>query len=195
MASVKSNRINVKKPVYCLLTADTAAGTAYGDVKSFGKAMQVQITPQVATGVLYGNGGKEEDIGKVKAYAVVADVNKLFAEVKAEIMGHTMIDGVVIVKDGDEPPYIAFGYEVEQTGGTKEQVWFLKGRAQPANQTIQQSTDNINFSTDSITMNFIPRESDERLTWFGDTANDDYTEGQAAVFFATGPVSFPTAAP
>lgn len=195
MASVKSNRINIKKPVYCLITADTAAGTTYGEVKSFGEAMQVQITPQMSTGVLYGNGRKQEDRGSIKGYAVVADVNKLFSEVKAEIMGHTMVDGVVIVKDGDEAPYIAFGYEVEQTGGTKEQIWFLKGRAQPSNQTIQQSADNINFSTDSVSMNFIPRDSDEEISFFGDTANSSYTSAQATAFFATGPVSYPTATP
>lgn len=195
MASVKSNRINIKKPVYCLLTTDTPSGTTYGAVKPFGEPMQVQITPQMSTGVLYGGGKKQEDIGKIKGYAVAFDVNKLFSEVKAEIMGHTVTDGVVIVKDGDEAPYLAFGYEVEQTNGTKEQIWFLKGRAQPANQTIQQSADNINFSTDSITMNFIPRDSDERISWFGDTANSSYTSTQADAFFATGPVSFPTATP
>ena len=195
MPSVKSNRINITNPVYCLLTADTASGTTYEDVKTFGKAMQVQFTPQLATGTLYGNGVKEEDIAKMTGASVVVDVNKLFAEVKAEILGNATADGIVIVTSGDEAPYIAFGYEVEQTGGTKEQIWLLKGRAQPSNQTIQQSADNVNFSTDSITINFIPRESDKKIYWFGDTANSDYTEAQATAFFATGPVSYPTPTP
>lgn len=195
MPTVKSNRINVTNPVFCLLTTDASEGTTYGTVESLGEAMQVQITPQVASGTLYGNGAKQEDISRLKGVAVAIDVNKLFSEVKAKILGNTITDGVVIAKDGDEPPYIALGYEVEQTGGTKEQIWFLKGRAQPANQTVQQSTDNLNFSTDSITINFIPRDSDKRIYWFGDTANSDYTAAQATAFFATGPVSYPAATP
>lgn len=192
MSSTKSNRINIKNPVYSKVLTDTTEGTTYGPVKTFGKAMQIQLTPQVATGTLYGNGAQEENVGLLKGMAIAFDVNKIFSETRAEIMGNTMIDGVVIEKGGDQPIEIAFGYEVEQMNNTKEQVWLLKGRAQPANQTIQQSTDNINFSTDSITMNFIPRISDEFLRFFGDTANSDFTETQANAFFATGPVKNPT---
>ncbi len=195
MTSKKSNRINIARPVYSLILTDTAEGTTYGPVKPLGKAMQVQLTPQVATAVLYGDGSKEEDIGKMKGIAAAVDVNKLYAETRAEIMGNTMVDGVVIEKDGDEPPYIALGFEVEQTGNTKEQVWLLKGRAQPANQTIQQSTDNMNFSTDSVTINFIPRESDKQIRFYADTANSEYTEAQATAFFAAGPVKYPAKAP
>lgn len=191
MPTKKSNRINIVRPVYCLLLTDTEEGTTYGPVKPFGKIMQVQLTPQVATGTLYGDGGKEEDVGILTGMAVAVDVNKIFPEVRAEIMGNEMIDGVVIEKVGDQPPEIAFGYEVEQLGNTKEQVWLLKGRAQPANQTIQQTTDNINFSTDSVTINFIGRESDKQVRFYGDTANSTYSEEQAAAFFAAGPVKYP----
>lgn len=191
MSSKKSNRINVARLVYCLLLTDTAEGTTYGPVKPFGKAMQIQITPQVATGTLYGDGNKEEDVGILKGIAVAVDTNKVFAETRAEIMGNTIVDGIVIEKAGDQPPDIAVGYEVEQLGGTKEQVWLLKGKAQPGNQTIQQSTDNLNFSTDSTTINFIPRESDSQIRFFGDTANTDYTAAQATAFFASGPVTYP----
>lgn len=191
MSSKKSNRINVARLVYCLLLTDTAEGTTYGPVKPFGKAMQIQITPQVATGTLYGDGNKEEDVGILKGIAVAVDTNKVFAETRAEIMGNTIVDGIVIEKAGDQPPDIAVGYEVDQLGGTKEQVWLLKGKAQPGNQTIQQSTDNLNFSTDSTTINFIPRESDSQIRFFGDTANTDYTAAQATAFFASGPVTYP----
>ncbi len=191
MASKKSNRINIVKPVYCLVMTDGTEGTTYGPVKSFGKAMQLQLTPQVATGVLYGDGKKEEDMGKLTGITVTVDINKLYIETKAEIMGNEMIDGVVIEKNGDEPPYIAFGFEVEQTGNTKEQTWLLKGRAQAANQSIQQSAENINFSTDSVTINFIPRDSDEQLRFYADTANSEYTKEQASSFFLAGPTTYP----
>ena len=191
MSSKKSNRINVARLVYCLVLTDAAEGTTYGPVKPFGKAMQIQLTPQVATGTLYGDGNKEEDVGMLKGIAVAVDTNKVFAETRAEIMGNTIVDGIVIEKAGDQPPDIAVGYEVDQLGGTKEQVWLLKGKAQPGNQTIQQSTDNVNFSTDSTTINFIPRESDSQIRFFGDTANTDYTAAQATAFFASGPVTYP----
>lgn len=189
--SGKSNRINVKNLKYCLLTTDDSTGTTYGEVKGFGKAMQIQLTPSVSKGELYGEGVKEEDVSILNGIAVVVDVNKVFAEVRAEICGNTFEDGVVVEAAGDEPPYIALGYEVEQTGGKSEFVWLLKGQAQPINSTNKQSEGNITFSTDSVTINFIPRESDKWLRFFGDAANPDFTDAQAAKWFTTGPSTYP----
>lgn len=189
--SKRSNRINIKKPVVALVTSDTEEGTTYGDVEILGEAMQIQLTPAVASGVLFGNGVQTENIGKLSGIAVSLDLNKLYIEKRALILGNEYKDGVLIETAGQEPPYIALGYEVEQTNGTSELVWLLKGRAQPVNETRQQSTDNIVFSTDSITINFIPRDSDHQIRFFGDTANPDFTKEQADKFFTTGPVEYP----
>ena len=189
--SIKSNRINVKNLKYCLLTTDDSTGTTYGEVKDFGKAMQIQLTPSVSKGELYGEGVKQEDVSILNGIAVVADVNKVFAEVRAEICGNEFKDGVVIEAAGDEPPYIALGYEVEQTHGKSEFIWLLKGQAQPINATTKQSEGNVTFSTDSVTINFIPRESDQWLRFFGDAANPDFTDAQAAKWFTTGPSTYP----
>lgn len=189
--SKKSNRINIARPVYCLVISDNESGTEYGDVKNLGKAMQVQITATVSTGVLYGDGAQEENIGKLVALSLALDVNKLFIETKAEILGNQYKDGVLVEKKGDEAPDIAVGYEIEQTGGTKEQVWLLKGKAKPINQTVQQSTESMSFSTDSITIDFVPRESDGQIRYYADTANADYKKEQETKFFAKGPSSYP----
>lgn len=189
-ASKKGNKINIKSPVYALLTSDTLDGVAYGEVKSLGKAMQVQITPTIASGNLYGDGKKTEDISQLVGIAFVIDLNKLNIETKAEILGYEYTDGVLIERAGDEPPEIAVGFVTEQTGGTYEQTWLLKGRAQPPNTTTQQRTESINFSTDSITINFIPREYDGQLRFYADTANPEYTAAQATKFFIS-PETYP----
>ena len=189
--SAKSNRINIKNPVVCLLTSDTEGGTTYGEVEGLGEAMQIQLTPAVASGVLYGNGVQTENIGKLSGIAVSLDVNKLYIEKRALILGNEYKDGVLVEIAGQEPPYIALGYEVEQTNGTRELVWLLNRRAPPVNETRQQTTDNIVFSTDSITINFLPRDSDHQIRFFGDTANPDFTKEQADRFFLTGPTEYP----
>lgn len=188
--SVKANRINVKNLVYCLLTSDTSAAATYGTVKPLAKAMQVQITPSVATGTLYGDGAQQENISKLNGIAVALDVNKVPIEVRAEILGHTYADGVMVEKNGDQPPYIALGYLVEETNSKKEYVWLLKGSAQPINGTVQQSTDNIVFSTDSMNLNFIPRE-DGQIRYYADSANADLTAGQESAWFTQGPADYP----
>lgn len=183
MTTKKANRINVKNIVYAILEKDDSSGVTYKDIKPFGKAMQIQLTPTLATGVLYGDGVKQESISKLTGITAVVDVNKIFIDVRAEIQGNKFENGVLIESADDEPPYIALGYEIGQTGKESEYVWLLKGKAQPYGSTVQQTTDNINFGTDSITIEFVPRDYDSEIRKFGDTANSEFTKEMAAVWF------------
>lgn len=189
--SVKSNRINITGLVMAELLSDTSDGTVYGEVEELADVMQVQLTPSLSTGVLYGEGRQTENIAKINALACVVDVNKVAIEKRAKLLGHEYVDGVLKVAAGDEPKYYAIGYKVEGTNNTCELVWLLKGRAQPYNSSVQQSTENINFSTDSITINFIPRDSDKVLYYFADTANPDFTKDQESKWFLSGPSTYP----
>ena len=190
--SAKSYRINVMNPVYAQLTSDTAETVEYGTVKPLGEAMQVQITPSVAVGKLFGNGVPQEDISKLTGLAMVLDATKIPIEDKAIIQGHEYKGGVVIEKAGDEAPYIAIGYMIEGTNKKNEYVWLLKGRAAPMNETVKQSEDNITFSTDTININFIPRVKDKEIRYYADSANDTFTSAQADAWFKTGPATYPT---
>lgn len=189
--SSKSNRINVKNLVYCLLTSDGDAGVAYDAVKPLAKAMTVEVTPTQATGILYGDGVQQENIAKITGLSAALEVNKIAIEDKAIIMGHTYEDGVMILGSSDQAPYIAVGYQIEGTNGYSEYVWLLKGRVQEGNQNASQATDNINFTTDNMTINFIPREFDGYMEFTGDSSNADLFDDQVSAWFTNGPVTYP----
>ena len=189
--STKANRINIVDPVYAVIQSDTKEGTTYGEVKKLGAAMQVQLTASISSGVLYGDGVQQENISKLNGIALVVDVNKINIEDRSAILGNKYENGVIHERAGDEAPYIAVGYKVEQTNKKVELIWLLKGRAQPTNSSVQQSTENFNFSTDSITVNFIPRDSEKELRFFADSANGDLTQSQIDAWFLTGPSKAP----
>ncbi|WP_461614372.1 major tail protein [Clostridium sp. Marseille-QA1073] len=185
----KTARINVKNMVYAILTKDDTQTVEYGEVKPFAKAMQIQVTPSVSSGTLYGDGMKQEVIGKLTGLTVVADINKLPIDVRTEILGITYENGVATDKAGDEAKEIALGYMVEQTGNTNEYIWLLKGRPQPYASTVQQQTDNINFSTDSVTIEFVPREHDTEIRKFADSADSAFTKEMQDKWFLNVPGS------
>lgn len=188
MANIKKTaRINVKNMVYAIITKDDRDGAEYGEIKPFAKAMQIQCTPSIATGTLYGDGVKQEVISKLTGLTVVADINKLAIDTRTELLGITYVDGVAVEKAGDEPKEIGLGYLVEQTNNSAEYIWLLKGRPQPYASTVQQQTDNINFSTDSITIEFVPREYDEAMRVFADSADETFTADKQATFFDSVP--------
>lgn len=189
--SSKSNRINVKNLVYSVLTSDTSAGVSYDSVNPLAKAMTIEVTPTQATGVLYGDGAQQENLAKLTGLSAALEVNKIAIEHRAIIQGHTYENGVMTYSADDEAPYIAIGYQVEGTNGFSEYVWLLKGRVQEGNQNASQATDKINFTTDKMTINFIPREYDKFLEFTGDSSNSDLFDDQVAAWFNDGPVTYP----
>lgn len=191
--SSRAYKINIKNPVYCIVLTDESTGTTYGEVKSLGEAQQAQVTASSATGSLFGDGKKVDSSAKLTGLTLALDSTKVPVEAKAEIFDYTVTNGVVQVKAGAQPKYIAVGYEVEQTSGKSEYVWLLKGRPQPMNANVQQSETNINYSTDQMTVEFVERVSDGMLEYFADAANEDFTAAQAAKWFNAGPSAIVTA--
>lgn len=190
MAGIKkSNRINVKNLVYAVLTKDDTQSVEYGPIKPFAKIMQIQITPGLATGTLMGEGVKQEVISKLTGLTVNIDINKLPIDVRTEILGIKYEDGIATERASDEAKEIALGYVVEQTGETSEYIWLLKGRPQPYGNTVQQATENINFSTDSMVIEFVPREHDSEIRKFADSADSAFTKEMADKWFLSVPGS------
>ena len=148
--SKRSYKINIKNPVYCVVTADTSEGTTYGDVKSLGEAQQAQVTAVSSTGQLYGDGAIVDSSSKLTGLTLVLSTTKIPVEAIADIYGYTVTSGVVQKRAGQQANYIAVGYEVEQTTGDSEYIWLLKGRPQPLNDDVSQSEQNVNYSTDQI---------------------------------------------
>ena len=189
--SKKAYRINIDNPHYCIVTSDIKEGTSYGEVKPFGEAMQIQITPSVASGQLFGNGATVDSTALLTGYAVQFDITKIPIEVRAEIYKQTFKDGVLQEKAGQTAEYIAVGYTVPQSDGTSEYIWLLKGRPEPLASDVKQSENNINYSTDKMNINFVKRESDNQLRFIADSAHPDFTEGQAKEWFTNGPSTYP----
>jgi len=185
--SVKANRFNITRSVYAVISKDDATAVNHGTIKTLGEPMTVQLTPSYASGTLYGGGVKTEDLSMMTGATLKLDLNKIAIEDQAIIGGHTYALGVMSEKAGDQAPDIAIGYEVEETGNNKEFVWLLKGKAKPIASSRQQMTDNINYSTDSLEVGFVPRKFDKKIRDFGDTANADFTSIIAVTYLDTVP--------
>lgn len=189
--SNRSYRINIKNPVYCEVISDTKEGTTYGKVKSMGESQEIQLTPSVASGQLFGNGALVDATSMMTGISASMKVTKLKVEVVSDIYNYDVTDGVVQVKAGTVPKQIAMGYEVPQNNGKSEYVWLLKGSPKPINSTVQQSENNINYSTDTIEVDFVKRASDDMLKYYADASNPEFTEEQAKAWFNVGPSTFP----
>lgn len=188
----RSYRFNVKKPVCCILLTDTASEVTYDtEIMTLGEAMQIQTTVQIANGELFGDGIKTISESMIVGMTTALDITKIPSCVAARIQGHEVVEGVVIDNANDEAPYIAVGYMLDSTGGEAEYVWLLKGKAKPINDSVQQRTTTLNYSTQTLNVDFIPRIFDNRLRFYADTTHEDFTDEQAEKWFATPPIAPP----
>ena len=98
-------------------------------------------------------------------------------------MGSTLTaDGILDVATTDKPPKVAIYAEMEHDDGGYEAVWLLVGRAEPANIGGQQKEQQINYSTDTININFIRREKDKKLLRLADTDDANFTTAKQTAF-------------
>lgn len=185
--SKQANRINVSKIVYTLVTKDTSTEYTHGPIKTLGEPMQVQLTPSLASGMLYGGGVKTEDLAKLTGIELQIDLNKVPIEVRAEIMGNKYENGILSENKKDQAKDIAVGFEVEETGDNREFMWAFVGKPKPFANTVKQSEDNLTFSTDTISIGFKPRKIDGDIRKIGDTANEDFTSAMADTFLDSVP--------
>lgn len=185
----KTYRVNVENAKYALVSTNTASTYTIGTTKNLKGLMEADISFSLASGVLYGDGAIAENISQITGAAVTINLNKLDIDARAEIMGHAYTNGILEVSAGDTPPDIALYFEMPSSSGTKEQIWLLLGKAAPSNIAGTQRTENINFSTDSATINFRaiekPNASGKKpVMRMMDTASSTVTTSSSAAFLA-----------
>lgn len=175
-------KINVQN-VHLAEITETSGEIVFGAPEHVAGAMEIGRTPQLSTGQLYGDGKIAHKTSKKIAYQITANLNKLPTKWRRYMEGVQVTDGVEKGTSKDEPKPFAIGWEVEKTGGQKELIWFLYCLAEPIQETNRQSEDNINYSTDSVTITALEDDSLGRYYTFIDSEDEDITEQMVKDFF------------
>lgn len=182
MANKKGYRINVSNAKVAKVTENTDASYTISDVTKLPGLRSIDFTPLLATGQLYGDGVLVEDAAMITGGTVKIDNNKIAIATRAMITGSEYKDGVLDVKTTDVAPEIALYVETEASNGTKEQMWFLCCKAQPFGVNGTQRENNINYSTDSLTLSCFPRAKDKKVFRMADTEDETFTSEMSTKF-------------
>jgi len=176
-------KINVQNVHLAEITETPSGELVYGIPEHVEGAMEIGRVPQMASGQLYGDGKIKKDVSRKVRYQLTVNLNKLPTKWRRYMEGVTVKNGVESGTSKDNPKPFAIGWEVEKDGGNKEMVWFLYCIAQPIQENARQSEDNINYTTDSITISALEHERIGRYYTFIDTEDEDVTEEMANNFF------------
>lgn len=182
MANRNGYRINVANAKVAKVTENTDASYTISDVTKLPGLRSIDFIPLLATGQLYGDGVLVEDAAMITGGTVKIDNNKIAIATRAMITGSEYKDGVLDVKTTDVAPEIALYVETEASNGTKEQMWFLCCKAQPFGVNGTQRENNINYSTDSLTLSCFPRAKDKKVFRMADTEDKTFTSEMSTKF-------------
>lgn len=176
-------KINVQNVHLAEITKSPEGEIAFGTPEHIAGAMQIGRNPQIASGQLYGDGKISHETSRKVRYELSVDLNKLPTKWRRYMEGVKVTTGVESGTSKDEPNPFAIGWEVEKTGGQKELVWFVYCLANPIQETTRQSEDNINYSTDSITISALEDDSLGRFYTLIDSEDTEITPEMLTNFF------------
>lgn len=145
---------------------------------------QVGRVPMISSGKKYGDGIVRFSVSKKNSYEITIAHNQIPTEWKSYLEGTTIASGVESASSEDVPGMVAIGWEVEKTGGKKEFIWFLYGTAEPITVDVQQSEDNVNFTSDSLKITCMEHTSLKRFYTLVDTELEANAAITAETFFS-----------
>lgn len=176
-------KINVKNLHFAEINETPEGNLEFGAPELIAGAMEISKAPQLASSPLYGDGKIRKQTSRKVRYQLNLSINKLPTKWRRYMEGVTVKNGVESSTTKDEPRPLAAGWEVEKTNGEKEMIWFLYCVADPIQETARQSEENINYSTDSITISALEDDRLGRYYTFIDTEDEEVTSEMVENFF------------
>jgi len=152
--------ISLRNLVYSKLTKDDATGVTYDAVKKFAPAISANINRNSSSTSLYTDDGVSEVATSTGETELELGVSNIPLAVQADVLGHEIRAGVLIRKATDQSPYVAIGFESENSDGSYKLVWLYKGKFQVPSQEFQTKGESVEFQTRTITGKFAKRDFD-----------------------------------
>jgi len=184
-------RINVRDVRISFLEKDDSGGVKYETPILIPGTMQIQLAPRVASAALYGDGKTRHQENRVDGYDVTYDHNFIPAQVLAKMKGQEYNNGIRRGNINAQAKEFAMGWIVDLIGKNEVEVtWLTKCIAAPSNKNIQQKTDSVNYSTDSLTVTSLPLDYNGDYEYIADTTDTEsgFTAADVDGFFAAVPI-------
>jgi len=171
---------------YATLTTDPIGGPAtYAAPVRIAGAISANINPNTATGTLFSDDGPSESASTLGEIALELNVADLSSATQAAMLGHTIVEGILIKKGSDIPPYMAVGFRSLKSNGKYKYFWLAKGKFAAPEEDLATKGDKIDFKTPTLKGSFVKRDSDDEWERVGDEDDIAFTAIIKAAWFTS----------
>lgn len=171
--------IGLRDVYYAKLLTDPVDGTpTYEAPKHIAGAISANVNPNSSSATLFADDGPSDTAATLGEISLELNMKDLDLATQAELLGHTLDNGVLKKKGADVPPWVAVGFRTLKSNGSYRYYWLNKGKFATPEEDLQTKGDSIEFQTPTITGSFVKRDSDDE--WQRQADSDD-TESAAAI--------------
>ena len=172
--------IGLDKLFYAKIIEDDAGDETYGTPVQLAKAMNADLSVELAEATLYADDGASEIVKEFKNGTLSLGVDDIGASVASDLTGATIdANGVVVStsEDGGEP--VAVGFRAKKSNGKYKYYWLYRVKFGIPATNLATKGDSITFSTPTIEGTILRRNKVDgkgKHPW-----KAEVTEGDAAV--------------
>lgn len=143
--------IGLDKLFYAKITEDENGNETYAKPVSLAKAIQADLSIELAEATLYADDGAAEVVKEFKSGTLSLGIDDLGAAVASDLTGATVDkNGVIIATAEDGGTPVAVGFRAKKANGKYRYFWLYRVKFGIPATNLQTKGDSISFSTPTI---------------------------------------------
>jgi phi13 family phage major tail protein len=142
--------IGVSSSYYAIQTQDNASGLAFTAPVAMPSTKQVDVKyePDIVKG--YADNSLDEVYYGIKMATVDLTVSEILPAAAGELLGQTRQADGMYLNSGNQPPYVAYGYERLKLNGKRRRVWLYKGKFGTPDETNKTKDESVALDPEKI---------------------------------------------
>lgn len=175
--------IGLKDLHYAKIESESKKETEYSEVKPFGPAMALNLSPSSNDEDLYADDAVLFSESSKGPTTVEVNTAYLEEEVEADVLGKQIDDnGGIVDSNDDQPPYIAIGGKAKSARGGYEWFWIYRVKLKPGEDNKSTKQDTPEYQTPSLEGKSLPRLHDGREKYKLWDQNEKLKDGESGIF-------------
>lgn len=143
--------IGLDKLFYSVITEGENGEETYGTPKKLAKAMNVDLSIEVAEATLYADDSAAETVKEFAGGTITLGVDDISAEALKDLAGARIDSNGVIVSAGEDVGnYVALAFRAKKSNGTYRYYWLYRVKFATPSDSYETKGDSVNFNTPSI---------------------------------------------
>lgn len=172
--------IGLDKLFYAKITEDSSGHETYAKPASLAKAMNAELSVELAEATLYADDGAAEVIKEFQSGTLSLGIDDIGTTVASDLTGAVIDDNHVLVsasEDGGSP--VAIGFRAKKSNGKYRYFWLYKVKFGIPATNLTTKGESIEFSTPTIEGTVLRRNKPDALgnhPWKAEVNEDETAE-------------------